>query len=237
LRLAAAADHEGGGAGSSPPDDPLAARLRGFGPLGVLATLFILALASLSTVLGSLLVLAWARRSRTPWPAIGFVLPKRWAPTIVTAIVVGAAFKLLMKAVVMPLLGAPPVNEAYHYLAGNSTAALGMLFSVIFGAGFGEEVLWRGFMFERLGRLLGERIWARVSIVLLTSALFGIAHYPVQGIPGVQQATITGLTFGAIYSVTRRLPPLMIAHAAFDVTAVAIIYWDLEAAVAHWIFD
>jgi membrane protease YdiL (CAAX protease family) len=91
-------------------------------------------------------------------------------------------------------------------------------------------------MFERLGRLLGERIWARVSIVLLTSALFGIAHYPVQGIPGLQQATITGLTFGTIYAITRRLPLLMIAHAAFDVTAVAIIYWDLETAVAHWIF-
>jgi hypothetical protein len=27
---------------------------------------------------------------------------------------------------------------------------------------------------------------------------------------------------------------LMIAHAAFDVTAVALIYWRLEPAVAHW---
>lgn len=29
----------------------------------------------------------------------------------------------------------------------------------------------------------------------------------------------------------------MIAHAAFDLTAVAIIYWNLESAVAHIIFD
>jgi hypothetical protein len=28
----------------------------------------------------------------------------------------------------------------------------------------------------------------------------------------------------------------MIAHAAFDLTALAIIYWDLETAVAHFIF-
>jgi hypothetical protein len=27
-----------------------------------------------------------------------------------------------------------------------------------------------------------------------------------------------------------------VAHAAFDVTAVAIIYWDLESEVAHWFF-
>lgn len=29
----------------------------------------------------------------------------------------------------------------------------------------------------------------------------------------------------------------MIAHAAFDLTALAIISWDLETAVAHLIFS
>jgi hypothetical protein len=29
---------------------------------------------------------------------------------------------------------------------------------------------------------------------------------------------------------------VMCAHAAFDLTAVAIIYWNLESAVAHLIF-
>ena len=28
----------------------------------------------------------------------------------------------------------------------------------------------------------------------------------------------------------------MFAHAAFDLTALAIIYWNLESAVAHLIF-
>lgn len=28
----------------------------------------------------------------------------------------------------------------------------------------------------------------------------------------------------------------MVAHAAFDLTALAIIYWDLESYVAHLIF-
>jgi hypothetical protein len=30
---------------------------------------------------------------------------------------------------------------------------------------------------------------------------------------------------------------LMIAHAAFDVTAVALIYWRLETTVADWFFS
>ena len=29
---------------------------------------------------------------------------------------------------------------------------------------------------------------------------------------------------------------LMVAHAAFDLTALTIIYWDLESAVAHLVF-
>jgi len=30
---------------------------------------------------------------------------------------------------------------------------------------------------------------------------------------------------------------LAIAHAAFDLTALAIIYWDLESTVAHVVFE
>lgn len=47
---------------------------------------------------------------------------------------------------------------------------------------------------------------------------------------------ITGTVFGAIYAVTGRLWMLMCAHAAFDLAALAIVYWDLESAVAHLIF-
>jgi hypothetical protein len=29
---------------------------------------------------------------------------------------------------------------------------------------------------------------------------------------------------------------LIVAHAAFDLTALALTYWDVESYVAHWIF-
>ena len=73
--------------------------------------------------------------------------------------------------------------------------------------------------------------------MLITAGLFGLAHYLEQGIPGVQQATIVGLAFGTIFAVTGRIFMLMIAHAAFDLTALAIIYWNLESTVAHLIFS
>lgn len=73
-------------------------------------------------------------------------------------------------------------------------------------------------------------------IVLLTSVWFGLGYYSDQGLAGTEQATIVGLVFGTIFAVTGRIWMLMVAHAAFDLTALAMIYWDLESTVAHLIF-
>jgi len=186
--------------------------------------------------LSGVFVLVWAWRSRTPWSEIGYVRPKSWIASLLIGVVFGAAFKLLMKAIVMPLLGADPINQAYHYLAGNDAALPGMLFAILAGAGFGEETVFRGYFFERLGKLLGTSLAAKVTIVLLTGAAFGLVHYPGQGLAGVEQATIVGLVFGTIFAKTGRLWMLMCAHAAFDLTALGMIYWSLEADVAQLVF-
>ena len=219
-----------------PSDDDFAERLRGFGPLGILAILLILAGNGLFAPLSAILVLVWAWRSHTPAREIGYVRPRSWTRTLVVGIAFGVAFKFLMKAIVMPLLGAPPINQAFHYLAGNAAALPAAIYAMIVVAGFGEETVFRGFMFERFGKLFGSSLWARTLIVLLTSIWFGLAHYSVQGLAGVEQATIFGLVFGTIFAVTGRIWMLIVAHSAFDLTALAIIYWNLEAKVAHLIF-
>jgi membrane protease YdiL (CAAX protease family) len=122
-----------------------------------------------------------------------------------------------------------PINQAFHYLAGNRAALPAAIYVMIVVAGFGEETVFRGYLIERFRKLFGTSVWANTSIVLLTSAWFGLAHYSLQGVPGVAQATIFGLVFGTIFAVTGWLWMLMIAHAAFDLTALAIIYWNLES--------
>ena len=210
--------------------------MRGFGPLGILAILVILAGNLLFVPLSALLVLAWAQASETPWSAIGFVRPKSWVRSVAIGLAFGALFKLVMKAVVMPLLGAPAVNATYHYVAGNAAALPYILYAVIIGAGFGEETVFRGYLFERLGKLLGTNGRVKVAIVSITTTLFAAAHYPDQGIPGVEQAVFTGLVFGGMYVLTGELFIVMVTHAAFDVMAVALIYWNLESRVAHLFF-
>jgi membrane protease YdiL (CAAX protease family) len=217
-------------------DNDFAHRLRGFGPIGILAILVILAGNFLIVPVSALLVLLWARLSDTPWRDIGYVRPRSWGRTIAIGILFGIAFKFLMKSIVMPLLGAPPINEAFRWVTGNAAALPMMLYLIVVGAGFGEETIFRGWMFERLGRLLGSSVWAKSTIVVVTSVLFGLAHYSNQRIPGVEQAAIVGLVFAAIFAVTGELLLLMIAHTAFDLTALAMIYWNFETAVAHFFF-
>ena len=221
---------------ASPGEGSFAASLAGFGPVGLLSFLVILAGNALFQPLTGILVLLWARLSRTPWRDLGFSRPRSWVVTIIVGITSGIALKFMMKALVMPLLGADPVNHAYHYLVGNRAALPATIYAMIFGAGFGEETFFRGYLFERLGKRYGAGPGARAFTVALTSAWFGVAHYSIQGLAGTQQAAFTGLVFGTVYAITRRIWVPMIAHAAFDLTALWMIYWDLETRVAHLIF-
>jgi membrane protease YdiL (CAAX protease family) len=216
--------------------DRFASALRGFGPVGILAVLVIFLAGNQPAPFAGLLVLAWAWRSGTPWREIGYVRPLSWIRTLSAGIALGVGLKLLMKAIVMPLFGADPINQPFHHLVGNTGAVLAAVWGVTAGAGFGEETFFRGFLFERLGKLLGDGAGARSIIVVLTASLFAVVHYSLQGMAGVQQALVVGLVFGAIYAVTGRIWMLIIAHAAFDLTALAIIYWDLETRVAHLVF-
>src|SRR5690242_7256314 len=105
-----------------PADDSLASGLRGFGPVGVFS-MFVILLAGNVTFgnlvalpAGALLVLTWAHLSHTPWRDLGYIRPRGWFRTVACGIVFGISFQILVKSVVMPVLGAAPVNSTYHFL-------------------------------------------------------------------------------------------------------------------------
>ena len=202
--------------------------LRGFGPIGLLAAAVIVAASVASPPLAATLVLFWAWLSRTP---IGLGRPRNWMATVAIGVVFGVLFKLTMKALIMPLFGAPDINPAYHWLAGNARALPGMILAVTFGAGFGEEIFYRGYLFERLGHFL-----PRAAVLAISAAWFGLAHWAGQGLAGAEQAVITGSVFGLTLLATGRLWLGIVSHAAFDLAAVALIYFDVEARVAHLVY-
>jgi hypothetical protein len=187
-------------------------------------------------ILGAGLVLVWVAATRTPWKDIGITRWPTWWRELPLAVVGGAALKIVLKSVVLPPMGVPPMNAAYHFLVGNSAALPRLLLFVLIGAGIGEELIWRGFLFERLKALFGSSVRTTIAIVAITSILFGLAHLHDQGWPGVAQSTIVGAVLGTGYTRLKRIWPVMVAHAAFDVTAAFMIYLNLEEWFAHLIW-
>ena len=216
--------------------DSASSELRGFGPPGLLAFAVILAGLAIGPAVAAILVLIWARLSGTPARALGFTRPRNRAATLLGGALLGFGAKLALKAIVMPLLGAPAINARYHYLAGNTAALPGFIVLVLVSAAFGEEVFFRGYLFERIGHAMGGRPVAIAVAVTVSTVLFAAAHYPDQGLPGAQQATVTGILFGGLYAWRRNLWFVITAHAVFDLVAIALIYWSLEERVAHAVF-
>lgn len=210
--------------------------LRGFGPVGLAAIALILAANFLFSPLGALLVLLWAWIAKANWAELGFSRPRSWLAVLVIGVVAGILLKFVQKAVLMPLLGAPAINPYFHFIEGDPAAMTRMLVASVLIGGIGEEIFYRGYLFERLGRFWGQGAAAQTAMVLLTSLLFAVVHYPEQGLAGAQQAAFTGLTFGTLYALTGRLWLPMMVHATYNITAVLMIYWGLETAVANSMF-
>ena len=92
-------------------------------------------------------------------------------------------------------------------------------------AGLTEEVIFIGYLFDRLRRL-GWNWWA---IILSTAALRG-AYHAYQGIGPIIGNVAMGIVFGWCYKRWGRVMPLVIAHTVIDI--VAFIGYPL--AVALW---
>jgi membrane protease YdiL (CAAX protease family) len=187
----------------------------------------------LETLAGALLIVGWARASRTPLSELGLVRPQSWAGGLLLGIGLGVAVFLAMKAVVMPLLGTPAVNPGIAHLIGSPKRIIVSIVYMIVSAGICEEIVFRGYLFERLGRLFSDASARRLPILLLTATFFGLVHYQ-SGIYAMVNAGIGGIILGAIYLINRkRLWMVMVTHAANDLCALAIGVFHLQAAVAH----
>jgi membrane protease YdiL (CAAX protease family) len=82
---------------------------------------------------------------------------------------------------------------------------------VAFSVGFGEEVVYRGYLQTQLGALT-RRPWLGV---LLQALLFGVAHLD-QGPASAVRVALYGLLFGVLVRARQSLVPAVIAHVLVD---------------------
>ena len=150
---------------------------------------------------------------------------------LIMAPIVGLLLFALYVFVVVPgvtyLTGEPIDYSSFDQLEGNLAACLIALVVVWLTAGFGEEIIFRGFFMQQLVKFLGESQASIVIIILLTSCFFGFMHSQ-QGITGqIVTAIIGGLLALTFYLKQYDLWFVIVVHGVFDTVAIACIYFGL----------
>jgi membrane protease YdiL (CAAX protease family) len=151
----------------------------------------------------------------------GFGLIEQLIPTW-EGVALGIALTLPMVAMLMVIMAAPlPFLERFRDQQIADFVKKGVDFGwvpiilISFGAGFGEELLFRGvlqtWLSEQVGLLLG---------VAVASVFFGVVHGPRPGY--ILVSTLIGVYLGTAYALTGSLLAVATAHFLYDIYALRV---------------
>jgi hypothetical protein len=162
------------------------------------------------------------------WKDVGFERPRRWASAVLAGIVAGSCIEAFELFVSQPLLvrwlGKMPDLSNFNVVHGNLKLTLLYLLLIWVLAAFGEELVYRGYLMNRLaGVFHGTRAAWVVSLVVI-SVVFGCSHVG-QGATGVAENIWDGLLLGVLYlACGRNLAAAIIAHGVTDTVDVLLMY-------------
>jgi hypothetical protein len=177
-----------------------------------------------------LLALGWIslRLRRTGWRAVGLARFRSWPITLLIGTAAGLGMEILQLFGEGPLLakltGRPADLSIFRPLIGNAELALLGLALAWTLAAMGEELVYRGYLMNRVADVGGRRRQAWVLSLIVVSIVFALAH-TYQGLTGVVEAGIDGLILGILYlRCDRRLSVPIVAHGVQDTVDLLLIY-------------
>ncbi|MPY87810.1 MAG: CPBP family intramembrane metalloprotease [Luteitalea sp.] len=198
--------------------------LVGYGEFSIYRLILLLLLASQSL---------WVRR--LSWSHVGLRRPTSVSRTVLQAFVAASIILVAVGFLIVPgavwLTGVPvdlsALGEPRDVRA--LWLWLGQAWTL---AAFGEEMVFRGYLIRRLSDLTGDGPIGRAIALVISSALFGLAHR-YQGWAGVIATGTIGGILGLFYFVSRRnLWAVILCHALVDTVALSAIYFDRRS----WLF-
>jgi uncharacterized protein len=177
-----------------------------------------------------LLLLGWIslRVRRLSWRDVGLARYRSWPVTIAIGTSLGVLAEAVQLLVTQPilarLLGRQPDLELFRMLTGNiKMTALFIALSWTLAA-FGEEMVWRGYLMNRVADVGGRTRAAWVTSLVIVHIAFGVAH-GYQGLTGLIEEGIGGLLLGLMYLGTgRNLCVPIIAHGLGDTIDMVLIF-------------
>ncbi len=169
-----------------------------------------------------LLLFGWIslRVRRLRWRDVGLKRFRNWKATLGWGIAAGLlleGFELFVsQPILVRLLGKQPDLEDFRALTGNLKMTLIFLVLAWVLAAFGEEMVYRGYLMNRVADLMNRTRGAWIVSLIAVHVGFGLAH-AYQGWTGAIDEGLMGLLLGVIYLRTgRNLAVPIIAHGIGD---------------------
>ncbi|HYM00772.1 MAG TPA: type II CAAX endopeptidase family protein [Blastocatellia bacterium] len=177
-----------------------------------------------------LLVLGWIslRLRGMRWRAVGLELYRNRKTTLAVGLSAGVVLELFQLFVSQPILvkwlGKQPDLEVFNQVRGNFVVLLIFLALTWTLAAFGEEMVYRGYLMNRVADLLNRTPRAWIISLIAVHVGFGLAH-AYQGVTGIIDEGLMGFLLGITYLRTgRNLAVPILPHGIQDSIDFLLIF-------------
>jgi len=162
------------------------------------------------------------------WKDVGFGRPSNWGNALLAGVAAGVGIEAFELFVSQPLLarwfGRMPDLSNFTAVHGNLKLTLIFLSLTWTLFAIGEELVFRGYLMNRVAGIFHETRASGAVSLLVISIVFGCSHIG-QGVTGILENVWDGLLLGALYlACGRNLAAPIIAHGMTDTVDVLLMY-------------
>ncbi|NNF22525.1 MAG: CPBP family intramembrane metalloprotease [Saprospiraceae bacterium] len=144
----------------------------------------------------------------------------------ILVLIIALAGFVIGSVIMANITGIPEGSDmsGYNYFKDNIWMLLLTLGGIYIASSFGEEVIYRAFLINRISEIGQNTRIASIIAVILSSIIFGLIHYD-WGPMGIVQTGFMGLALGICYiKLKKRLWILVLAHAYMDTILMVQLY-------------
>ena len=179
---------------------------------------------------GLAVAFSWAA-TRAPLTDLGIRWPERPFQLLLAGLGLAITMNAFGRTFLWPTIYHVFGQRDLSYLGpieGNLDVVLRLMPLIWLSAAVCEEIVYRGFLQQRLERLFGQSVTGNAAAIVLTSAVFA-ANHAVQGLSGMIQTFIVSCVLGAIFIRSRHnLLLLIVMHGVWDTFSVTVMYFGLK---------
>jgi len=163
---------------------------------------------------------------------LGFFPPENWGTTVLWSLLLGIGIQLASTVILEPfsdkVTKSTTDHSAFESLRGSLLNFLLILLTVWLLVAFVEEVIFRGYMMGEIAELIGTSKIALAVNLLVSSILFGMAHW-YQGKSGALSTGIIGVVLGVLFIASGfNLWLPILTHGFIDTVGLFLIYVNAD---------